>query len=204
MRLVEAVGFGERDRGGGMRRLVVVAILAAALVLLLAWQQWRPEPLVVSGMVEIADVRLGSRVGGRVAAVRVDEGDRVAKGDVLVELEPYDLRARLAEAEKTLAAAEWRLQKLSVGFRPEEIAQAEAARDEAAAFLQQLRNGPRKREIEAARAQVELARAELENAKRVYQRIEALFAQKAADQNALDEATTRLEVAQATLEDREA
>ncbi len=178
--------------------------LAIVLVVWLAWQQARPEPLIVSGMVEIADVRLGSRVGGRVAAVRVDEGDRVARGDVLVELEPFDLKARLAEAEKALAAAEWRLNKLTAGFRPEQIAQAKAARDEAEAFLEELRNGPRQREIEAARAQVELAEAELENAKRVYQRTEALFAQKAADQNALDEAATRLKVAQATLEDRQA
>tara|TARA_R110002072_G_scaffold145460_1_gene291936 strand:- start:80428 stop:81555 length:1128 start_codon:yes stop_codon:yes gene_type:complete len=187
-----------------MKRLVVIVILAAGLTALLVLNQRRDEPLIVSGTVEADDVRVGSRIGGRVAVVHVDEGQVVAAGEPLVELQPFDLRERKAQAQQTLAAADAQLKKLTTGFRDEEIEQGRAMRDEAAAALEELRNGPRSQEIAAAEAQVRLTAAELKNATRDYNRIESLFGQKAVDQNDLDEASTKLSVALATFEDRQA
>jgi HlyD family secretion protein len=186
-----------------MKRLVAIAVLAAGLTALLVFNQRRDEPLVVSGTIEADDVRVGSRVGGRVAVVHVDEGRVVAAGEPLVELQPFDLRERKAQAQQTLAAADAQLKKLTTGFRHEEIEQARAMRDEAAAVLEEFRNGPRPQEIAAAEAQVRLTAAELKNATRDYNRIETLFGQQAVDQNDLDEAGTKLSVAQATFEDRQ-
>ncbi len=185
-----------------MKRLIPVAAIALVLTAILVAGQQTQEPFVVSGTIEADDVRLGSRVGGRVAKVLVEEGQGVAAGDSLVELEPFDLREREAQVAQTLAAAEARLARLMSGFRPEEIEQARALRDEADAALDELRNGPRPQEIAAADAQVQLAAAELKNARLAHDRVESLFAEGAADQSALDDAVTQLAVAQATLEDR--
>ena len=185
-----------------MKRLIPVAVVALVLTAMLVAGQRTQEPFVVSGTIEADDVRLGSRVGGRVAKVLVAEGQDVSSGDPLVELEPFDLREREAQVRQTLAAAEARLSKLTAGFRPEEIEQARALRDEASAALDELRNGPRPQEIAAADAQVQLAAAELKNAKLAHDRVESLFAKGAADQSALDDSETQHVVAQATLEDR--
>lgn len=85
----------------------------------LLWSQRRTGPVKVSGFIEADEIRVGSRVGGRVAKVPAVEGQTVKAGDVLVELEPFDLLERKAEASA-------RLEKLVNGPRPQEIAAAEA------------------------------------------------------------------------------
>jgi HlyD family secretion protein len=155
------------------------------------------------GRLKPTDVRVGSRIGGRIAVVHVDEGEEVTAGQPLIELQPYDLKERKAQAEQMLAAADAQWRKLTAGFRDAEVEQARAMRDETAAALEELRNGPRPQEIAAAEAQVRLTAAELKKATRDYERIETLFGQKAVDQSDLDESGTKLSVAQATFEDRQ-
>ena len=46
-----------------------------------------------------ARVNIGSVITGRVARVLVEEGDRVAAGQVLIELESSELMATLQQAE---------------------------------------------------------------------------------------------------------
>ena len=81
-----------------MGRVLLFLTAAAALITLL-WLSQRSEPaLKVSGFVEADEIRVGSRVGGRVKSVHVEEGQTVERGDPLVELEPFDLLDRLSEA----------------------------------------------------------------------------------------------------------
>src|SRR5687768_2822899 len=80
-------------------RILVVLVVAAALVGVLVYSQSRPQSDHVSGFIEADEIRVASRVGGRVADVLVHEGQRVKRGDPLVELEPYDLLHRRAEAK---------------------------------------------------------------------------------------------------------
>ena len=122
-------------------------ILAVAVVLLavglLVISQRRSEPLKVSGFIEADEIRLGSRVGGRVARVKVKEGQRVKVGQELVLLEEFDLDERQAQAQANLAArrAEW--ERLSAGFRVEETAQAQARYEQLQAKVRRLVAGPR-------------------------------------------------------------
>ncbi|WP_287370999.1 biotin/lipoyl-binding protein [Oceanithermus sp.] len=51
------------------------------------------------------DVRVAARTGGKVTAVPVREGDRVARGDVLVRLDERDPRDRLRQAQLALEQA---------------------------------------------------------------------------------------------------
>jgi HlyD family secretion protein len=98
-----------------MKRLLIVIPLAVIAVAVLFWSQRRTGPFVVSGFIESHQIRVGSRVGGRVEKVHVAEGQSVRQNDLLLELEPYDLHERLAEAEAELKAREARLAKLVDG-----------------------------------------------------------------------------------------
>ncbi|MEK6262198.1 MAG: HlyD family efflux transporter periplasmic adaptor subunit [Planctomycetota bacterium] len=180
------------------KRLVGMAVLAVLLVGVLTYSQRRGEPLHVSGFIEADEIRIGSRVGGRVHRVHVDEGQAVRAGDKLVELEPYQLEELLAEAESQLARAAAVRDKLKAGFRVEEIAQAKAHYDQLAAVLEKLTNGPRKEDIAAAQAQFELAESALELARTNHQKAETLFARKVNAQTDLDQAVNELRFARAT------
>lgn len=145
-----------------------IAGLMVAAAVIVAWlyiAQGRSGELVVSGFIEADEIRVGSRVGGRVARVLVEEGAPVKIGAALLEIDPFDLKQQLAEAQSGLAAEEAERDRLAAGFRPEEIAQARAQRDAAKAALEKLAAGPRKQEIEAARAAYEKAKADLEFAR---------------------------------------
>jgi HlyD family secretion protein len=170
----------------------VIVLLAALL-----YSQYRPRPLKVSGVVEADEIRVGSRVGGRVQSVEAVEGKAVKAGQVLVELEAFDLHEQAAQAQANLAAAAAAYQKMVQGFRTEEIAQARARRDQLLARLAELQAGPRKEEIAAAAAQVDLAQAQLKLARLTFDRIKASFERNAASQDEMDRATSELNVAQA-------
>lgn len=181
-------------------RVVLVILFAALLTAVLYYGQQQHEPLRVSGFIEADAIRVGSRVGGRVQKVAVEEGDRVRKGDLLVQLEPFDLNERRAEAEALLAQKRRTLEKLQAGFRAEEIAQARARYDQLQANLKKLENGPRPQELAAARAEVELAESNLELALQDHRRIVSLVARGAESQENLDEAVRALKVARAEVQ----
>ena len=72
-----------------------------------AYKRYRDAhaPYEWSGTVEAHTVTLGSRAGGRVKEVKVREGDAVKAGQPLVELEPGDWPAQLAQAQAAQAQA---------------------------------------------------------------------------------------------------
>ena len=92
----------------------------------------------VSGTIEVDEVRAAPRAGGRIVKLLAQEGDTLAPGQPIVELEAPELRAR----RDTLAA---QLAELEAGPRREEIAAAKA-------------------EWEAQAAQLDLARTEAKRA----------------------------------------
>ncbi|MCA9060072.1 MAG: biotin/lipoyl-binding protein, partial [Planctomycetaceae bacterium] len=183
-----------------MKKGLVALLLAAGLVTGLILSQRPHDRVVVSGFIEADEIRVGSRLGGRVHRVLAEEGQHVIAGTVLVELEPFDLLEKKAEAEQQVAQVRANLDRLEAGFRPEEIAEAKARRDQASAELDKLVHGPRPQEVSVAKAELTLAEAELDLARKVYSRTEGLFGEKAADRNTLDEAATKLSVAEAHAE----
>ena len=180
---------------------VVVLLLAAALV----YGQRRSGPLQVSGIIEADEVRVGSRLGGRVAEVLVEEGQQVAAGTVLVRLEPFDLQRRFEEAEANVAARKSELQRLEKGFREEEIGQAAARVERLKNKLKVLEDGPRKEEIEAARARQRLADAQLLRARTTHDRNASLAGKdvSAISRDALDRSQEELRIAESTKEVRD-
>lgn len=112
-------------------------MLLGALVLLLVagggyawWSRTRPpEPLLLGGNVDIREVNLAFRVGGRVSEVLAEEGDRVAAGQTLARIDPEPLRLQLAQAEGALAVAEAGEALLRAGSRAEDLARLRAQMD---------------------------------------------------------------------------
>ncbi len=178
-----------------IRRFLAFVVVAALLVSAIVYSQYVPAPDKVSGFLEADEIRVGSRVGGRVAVVHVQEGERVAKDQVLVELEPFDLMERKNEAVATLAARQAEVHRLENGFRPEEIRQAKAHYEQIQAEHKKLVEGPREQEIEVARAQLRVAHARQELTKKSYDRVNRLVDNRAASKEELDQARESLEAA---------
>ncbi len=178
--------------------LIVVAALAAAIF----YSQHRSEPLKVSGLIEADEIRVGSRVGGRVHRVFAVEGQRAKTGEVLLELEPFDLQEKRTETEKTLEARRAEYERLAAGFRVEEIAEAKARRDQLAAHAEKLVRGPRPQEIAIGESQLELAEAELQLAQLQYERTKALVDRSAASRDEMDRVSSVLKTSRARVQVR--
>jgi len=153
------------------RKKVVIAVLVvAAIAAGVAFSQgWfgRDSSLQGSGTVEARDIRVGSKVGGRIEKVLVREGDTVQAGQVLITFDDKELQAALDQSK---AAAE----KARRGYRPEEIAEARAAVAEAKAEYEQRKNGYRREDVAAAQADLDRAKADASRAQLDFDRYDAL------------------------------
>jgi len=183
------------------KRIIAAVCICLGLAAGLFISQRRTGPLKVSGFVESDEIRVGSRVGGRVKSILVDEGDEVKAGQPLVELEPFQLFEQLAQAQGQLAQAQADADRLQDGYQPEEIEQSHAKFDQLVAARDRLADG--EEDIAAAQANFELAEAQLDLAKTKYNRTESLFGKNSAAQNDMDQATSELRVARATVRVRQ-
>jgi HlyD family secretion protein len=117
------------------KKLMLVAlVLLATAAAAWWWKADHPEngnELVLRGNVDIRQVELAFNASGRIAEVLAQEGDRVAKGQLLARLDTERLKLQLAQAEGLADAQRSQLARLKAGSRPEEIRQAAAQRDEA-------------------------------------------------------------------------
>src|SRR5688500_12771873 len=119
---------------------LVVAGVAAAGGYYWQWRQPARE-LWLPGTVESQEVRLASRVGGRVEKVLVEEGTIVEAGEPILKLEMPELDAQRSQLEAQLAAAKAALAEAIEGPRPEEKAAAKANVAAAQARLDRMRKG---------------------------------------------------------------
>ena len=177
------------------KRLLLIVIVVAVLASLIVYSQMRPESQHVSGFVEADEIRLGSRVGGRVQSVLVEEGSQVKAGQLLVELEPFNLKQLRDEAAATLVAREAECRRMEAGPRSEERGEAKARYEQLQARLDMLVAGPRPQEIDAARARLQVAKAALKLATENYRRIQELAGTKAVTREHIDRSTEALDAA---------
>jgi HlyD family secretion protein len=125
-----------------MRRvLIVLAAIVVVLTLLISLRLWTQAralsaPSGGSGEVEGTVVDLSSRVGARIAELRVREGQAVKKGDLLVRLDCEDPQAQLAEAEARLAAARAQAAAASAQAKASERSRLAASASKEAAAAQ--------------------------------------------------------------------
>jgi len=127
----------------GKRRMAAIAAVTGLILLVLfaVFRNGEREgSLTASGTVEATEVQLGFLVAGRVESIGVREGDPVKAGQELSSLDLAETGARLNQARAQVEAARALLAELETGARPEEIAQARAARD---AVLERLNDAGR-------------------------------------------------------------
>lgn len=177
--------------------LAVIAVAALAVLAWLIYENRHVPPLVVSGFIEADEIRVGSRVGGRVAEVKVAEGDTVSAGALLFRIEPFDLKSKQLQAQADLTAARAEHARLLAGFRLEELQEAKARRDHLAATLLKLENGPRPPEIEIARQKLRSAIASQQFAEIEQKRTAQTAVTGSTSQSDLDRANRELKTAQA-------
>ncbi len=196
---------------------------AAALVLgAVGWYLWRAHgaddpnaALSLFGNVDVHQVELAFRVTGRIADMKVQEGDRVKAGETLAQLDRVPFATDVAAAQADVEQARAQLQKLRRGFRVEEIAGARAIVAQRAADLANARVTLERQQeliaaglvthqqIDDAEARVAQSEAQLAAAREQLNlelhgsRIEDIAAQKAA----LASAEARLAKAQTALSD---
>ena len=160
---------------------ILAGSIAAALVIMVACQREKtPATPKASGYVEATEVKVASKVPGRVADVRVTEGTRVTAGQVLVTLQTTDTDLALTRAQAERAQAQAQLRLLQAGTRPEDIQQAEA-------------------QVAAATADKRAADAELSAARDDEARFEQLLRNRAGSQKQRDDAVARRELADARM-----
>lgn len=153
----------------------------------------KKDDLVFSGTIETREIRVGSKAGGRVEAVLVEEGQDVTVDQPLVRFDVAELQAQKAQAEARVGQQQARLEKLLHGSRPEEKAQAHAATENARASLDAVKNWPRPEEIEQARASLAAAEADLKNAEVAFERTRNLRSTGDISQQEFDAAMFRLD-----------
>lgn len=161
-----------------MKRVVLIVVAVASVGAAVAWfWPWNrgPEQLHLPGTVEVQEVRLGSKVGGRVAAVHVKEGQLVEARQVVVTFEAPELSARRDQAQARLDVARANLEKANRGPRPEEIAEARAGAEAARTRFAKMRAGFRDEEKERARFDLDTALAEERQADEELGRMQQLY-----------------------------
>lgn len=114
------------------KRLIIIAALAALLIAAIATRGFGlfgnddRGSLTLYGNVDIREVDLGFRVGGRIESIAVEEGEKVKAGELLATLDRASLESRASQADAEISAAQANLTKLRNGNRAQDITQARA------------------------------------------------------------------------------
>jgi len=118
-----------------LRHRLATTLLALAAAAACARNPVGGGAIVVSGHVEGTEIRVGTKVGGTLATLTVEEGDVVSAGQEIARIDTVDLELALASTRADHAAARADLALKLAGFREEEIAEARAGVVQAEADL---------------------------------------------------------------------
>jgi multidrug resistance efflux pump len=134
-----------------------------------------PGELRLQGIVEIQEVRLGSKIGGRVAEVFVREGEVVPANTLLVRFDAPELEAQAKQLYAQVEANRAALDRARNGPRPQEVEAGRAAYEAATARLDKMLTGFREEEKRQIRNELASAEADWNLAKEEFERIRQLY-----------------------------
>jgi HlyD family secretion protein len=104
----------------GLLALVIVIVLIFIIGLFVN----KPEPMIIQGEAEAAEVRISGKVPGRIKQFNAEEGSQVKAGDTVVVLDCPELSAKLEQANAAENAAQAQNKKAIKGARKEMIVSA--------------------------------------------------------------------------------
>lgn len=153
------------------KNLIVGAIIAALVIFLIytTWLLSKPAQIEIQGQAEATQVKVSSKVTGRIDSLAVKRGSAVQKGDLLFIIESPEVEAKLNQAEAAKLAAEAQSLKAQTGAQKEDIQ---------AAYNTYLKAG-----------------AAYEYAEKSHQRIKNLYEQGVVPAQRMDEMEMQLKVA---------
>lgn len=159
--------------------LIALGLLVVLALGAWAWMHQRDKDhdgaLVLHGNVDIRQVSLAFDGSGRVAELKVDEGDAVRAGQLLATLDTQTLALQAEQAQAQIGVQQQNLLRLKNGSRPEELAQARSSYAAAQADAERARKdlarlqgiaantdnrGVSAQELDRARAAVQVADAQ--------------------------------------------
>lgn len=173
-----------------LRPLLAVAALLVAFAAI-AWTVWDrnanrlPEGFAAgNGRIEADQIDIATRSAGRVAEIRVNEGDLVQKGDVLAVMDTRELEAQMARAEADTRRAESQVEEVRALIAQRQ-AQLALAQDEFTRAAELAGRGvgsqavadQKKSQLATAEAALNAAVAQLNSAERGVDAAQALVVQ---------------------------
>jgi HlyD family secretion protein len=158
----------------GKLGIILIVIFGLVMLGVEGWFFLMPVPTIILGEVEATQVKVSSKIAGRLESVLVREGERVQKGQLLLTLESPEIDAKLKQATSAERAAGANREKAFTGLR--------------------------KQEIQAAQNSWQKAAAGAELAQKTFQRFEKLYAEGVIPAQKLDEAKAQNAAAQQTVE----
>jgi HlyD family secretion protein len=172
--------------------LIIPVILVVGAVLIAAsWFRDKNKDLTASGTLEARNVEVGSKVGGRITRVLVQEGDTVQPNQLLVTFDSEELEGRLLQARGHLDQARANYDKMLRGNRPEEVSEARAMAEDRSA------------EVQRTRAELDRVRAEYANAEVNFKRYDSLANRDVVSRQQRDDAEMRRDSAKAQVQSAE-
>ena len=175
-----------------MRKWIVVGVALAGIGGLWAYSSTRPvavpiAPVTRDGIRAVVEEEGKTRVvdrfvvstpvAGRVLRIQLEEGDAVRKGQLITEVDPVQMQARVDEAEAQLRELGKRVE--GVGEKRPRQSELESAR---------LQEQVAQRQLDATKAQLEEARARLERARKEAERARQLSRRGSTTASDLDRA----------------
>ncbi len=181
---------------------IIFSLLALGALGLLAWRlmQEHRDKTSVSGTLEAAEVYFGSRQAGRVKQVLVKEGENLEAGQIILTLDAPELYAQRDNINATIEAQKALLEELRNGTRPQQIQAAQQNYQAAKADYAQSQNGYRQEDKAKAEAELERLQALKERSASALARRKALFADQLVSRDNLEEYETNAKNAQAQFE----
>ncbi len=154
-----------------MKKKVIIFTIISTIFLIYIGKRYfllkkERSGIFASGIVEATEVDLRSKLIGDIIELKVDEGDEVKKGDLLLVIDHVKLDLQLKEAQSKLREAKEILILLRKGAREEEILSAKELSQSAAADLALARKNL-KRIIELYKDEV-VSKHQLDEAKSWY------------------------------------
>jgi HlyD family secretion protein len=147
--------------------VAITAFIAYTFILLL-----KKEPMVLQGEVEATQVKISSKIPGRIEKIAVKRGQQVTKGDLIFTINSPEINAKLA--------------------------QATAVKQAASAQKNKAYNGAQKEDIMAAYSTYVKAQAAAQLSEKTYNRVQNLFNDGVVPEQTRDEAETQMKAAKET------
>jgi len=142
----------------------IAAFIGYTFILLL-----EKEPIVLQGEAEAKQVKISSKIPGRIDSIAVRRGQEVVKGDLIFTINSPEINAKLA--------------------------QATAMREAAHAQKTKAYNGAQREDIEAAYSTYIKAEAAAQLADKTFSRVQNLFSDGVVPEQKRDEAETQMKAA---------